>query len=59
MSAAAPTMTPVVQELGEADRRALRSARIRGAIIAALGLLCFAAASGTMDVAATFWVWLV
>ena len=59
MSAAAPTMTPVVQELGEADRRALRSARIRGAVIAALGLLCFAAASGTMDVAATFSFWLV
>jgi simple sugar transport system permease protein len=59
MSAAAPTMAPVVQEMGEADRRAMRSARIRGAVIAALGLACFAAASGTMDVDATFSFWLV
>lgn len=59
MTAAAPTMLPVVNEMGEADRRALRSARIRGAVIAALGLLCFGAASGTMDVNATFSFWLV
>ncbi len=59
MTAAAPTVTPVVNELGEAERRSLRSARIRGAVIAVLGLLCFGAASGTMDVAATFSFWLV
>ena len=59
MSAAAPTMAPVVQELGEAERKSLRSARIRGAVIAAAGLACFAAASGSFDVTATFSFWLV
>jgi len=59
MTAAAPTVTPIVREMGEADRRNLRSARIRGAVIAALGLVCFAAASGSFGVIATFSFWLV
>ena len=59
MTAAAPTAGPVVQTMGEADRRSLRSARLRGAIVAALGLVCFALASGSMSVNATFSFWLV
>jgi Uncharacterized ABC-type transport system, permease component len=59
MTAAAPTVIQVTRELGEADRRSLRSARIRGAIFAVLGLACFWAASGSFDVPATFSFWLV
>lgn len=58
MTAASPTMVPITTELGEADRRSLRAARIRGVIIAALGLVCFSAASGSFDVPATFSFWL-
>jgi ABC-type uncharacterized transport system permease subunit len=59
MTAANPTLVPASTEMGEADRRAQRSARIRGAVIAALGLVCFALATGSMDVNATFSFWLV
>ena len=38
MTAASPTVGQVAPELSAAERRALRSARIRGVIIAALGL---------------------
>ena len=59
MTAAAPAMTPMTIELGEADRRGLRSARIRGVVIAALGVFCFQAAGGSFEVPATFSFWLV
>ncbi len=58
MTAAAPTMTQMATELGEADRRSLRSARIRGVIIAALGVSAFQAAGGSFEVPATFSFWL-
>ncbi len=58
MTVAAPTMTPMATELGEADRRSLRSARIRGVIIAALGVSAFQAAGGSFEVPATFSFWL-
>ena len=44
-------------EMGTAARRALRAARIRGAILAAIGLLAFNAARTSFDVPATFSFW--
>ncbi len=44
-------------DMGTAARRALRAARIRGAIFAAIGLLAFNAARTTFDVPATFSFW--
>jgi len=44
-------------EMGTAARRALRAARIRGAILAVLGILAFAAARDAFDTAATFAFW--
>lgn len=58
MTAANPTFTNVGPELGVAERKALRNARIRGAIIAAVGLLSFGAASGLMEAPATFSFWI-
>lgn len=43
---------------GLAARRALRAARIRGVAFAAIGLLCFAAASSTLETAAKFRFWI-
>jgi general nucleoside transport system permease protein len=45
-------------DLGTAARQALRAARIRGAIMAALGLLAFNAARGSFEVPATFSFWI-
>ena len=59
MTAAAPAMAPMTIDLGEADRRNLRSARIRGIVIAALGVFAFRAAVGSFDVPATFSFWVV
>ena len=59
MTAAAPAMAPMTVDLGEADRRNLRSARIRGIVIAALGVFAFRAAVGSFDVPATFSFWVV
>jgi simple sugar transport system permease protein len=59
MTAANPPMMPTAGgDVSAADRKALRSARIRGAIFAAVGLLCFQAAVGTMDTTATFSFWI-
>ncbi len=44
-------------DMGTAARRALRAARIRGAILAAIGLLAFNAARTSFDVPATFSFW--
>ena len=45
-------------ETGTAARQALRAARLRGAIMAALGLVAFAAARDSFDTPATFAFWI-
>jgi simple sugar transport system permease protein len=55
MTAAAVTYDA---DMGTAARRALRAARIRGAILAAIGLLAFNAARTSFDVPATFSFWI-
>lgn len=57
MTAATPTFEQVVPELSIAERKALRNARIRGAVVAAIGLLSFGAASNLMDAPSTFAFW--
>src|SRR5262245_42905712 len=57
MTAASPTFEEVRPELSAAERSAIRSARIRGVIMAALGLFALNFAAQTMDVAATFSFW--
>lgn len=46
-------------EMGEAERRGLQAARIRGAVIALLGAAALWAASGAFTVQATFSFWLL
>ena len=46
-------------EMGEAERRGLQAARIRGAVIALLGVAALWAARGAFNVAATFSFWLL
>ncbi len=58
MTAASPVMAPMASDLGVAERMALRAARIRGVIFAALGLLSLQAATGTMDTLSTFSFWI-
>ena len=58
MTAASPTVTPLVGELGVAERKALRGARIRGVIIAALGVLSLGAATNLMQSPSTFAFWI-
>ncbi|MDH5243500.1 MAG: ABC transporter permease [Chloroflexota bacterium] len=58
MTAASPAFTPLATELGVAERRALRDARIRGAIFAVVGLISFALASGLMEAPSTFSFWI-
>ncbi len=58
MTAANPAVTPTAVDVGTADRRALRSARIRGVIIAAVGLLSLRAATPAFDVPVTFSFWI-
>jgi hypothetical protein len=58
MSAATPTVDAVGTELSLTERRALRTARIRGVVLAALGLFALQLATGMMDVSATFSFWI-
>jgi len=58
MTAANPVVMPVSSDLGVAERTALRNARIRGIVLAALGLVSLQAAIATMDIAATFSFWI-
>lgn len=58
MTAANPAVAPVASDVGVAERKALRAARIRGVIFAALGLLSLQAATGTMDTLSTFSFWI-
>jgi general nucleoside transport system permease protein len=57
MTAASPTFEEVRPQLSAAERSAIRSARIRGAIMAVLGVFALQFAVQTMDVAATFSFW--
>ncbi len=59
MTAASPTFTPAPAELGIAEIKALRNARIRGAIFVAFAMFAFATATSLMETAATFSFWLV
>ncbi|MBA2701637.1 MAG: ABC transporter permease [Chloroflexi bacterium] len=58
MSVATPAVGVVGSELGTAERKALRAARIRGAILAALGLFCLQAALGAFETPAVFSFWI-
>lgn len=58
MTAANPTVEQGSTELSAAERKALRAARIRGVILAALGLFALQLSFNTMDVAATFSFWI-
>jgi general nucleoside transport system permease protein len=58
MTAANPTMTPIVAEMGTAERKAIRSARIRGVIFAAVGLIALQAATQSFDDPAEFRFWI-
>ena len=58
MTAASPTVEQVTTELGVTERRALRNARIRGAILAAIGLLSLGAATNLMSSPSTFSFWI-
>ena len=52
-------LAPRALEMGEAERRGQRAARLRGAVIALLGAGALWAASGAFNVAATFSFWLL
>jgi general nucleoside transport system permease protein len=58
MTAAATPVTTVRPQAGEAERRALRLARIRGITFALLGAVAFAFASASMATDVTFKFWL-
>jgi ABC-type uncharacterized transport system permease subunit len=58
MTAAATPVNGVKPQASQADRRALRTARIRGVIFAALGLIALNAAAGSMSSQVTFRFWL-
>jgi general nucleoside transport system permease protein len=58
MTAANPVMMPAANDLGAAERKAIRASRIRGIIFAAIGLLSMQAAVNTMDTTATFSFWI-
>lgn len=58
MTAATPTFEQVAPETSAAERRALRSARIRGIGLAILGLLAFKTAMDGLSVTASFTFWI-
>ncbi|HYO44353.1 MAG TPA: ABC transporter permease [Candidatus Limnocylindrales bacterium] len=58
MTAATPAINEVKAETSIAERKALRSARIRGVVLAALGLFAIQLSFNTMEVAATFSFWI-
>jgi general nucleoside transport system permease protein len=59
MTAASPTLAPATTELGIAEVKALRNARIRGAIFVAFAMFAFFSATSLMETAATFSFWVV
>src|SRR5690349_1181269 len=58
MTAASPTFEEVRPELSAAERAAIRSARIRGVILAALGVFALQFSIQTMNVDARFSFWI-
>jgi general nucleoside transport system permease protein len=57
VTAATPTVEQVTVEVSAADRRALRNARLRGVIFAALGLLALQLSLNALDTPAVFSFW--
>ncbi len=57
MTAATPAFDQVTEEVSAAERKALRAARIRGVILAALGLWAFQLAITSLDTPAVFSFW--
>ena len=57
MTAATPALGQVVDETSAAGRKAQRAARIRGVILAALGILALQLAVGSLDTPAVFSFW--
>jgi ABC-type uncharacterized transport system permease subunit len=58
MTAATPTLGQVVEEASAAERKALRAARIRGVILAALGVVALQLAVNSLDTPAVFSFWI-
>jgi len=58
MTAATPTVEQVSVEVSAAERKALRAARIRGVVFAALGLVALQASIRTLDTPAVFSFWI-
>ena len=58
MTAATPTFEQVAEESSASERKALRSARIRGVVLAALGLVALQLATGALDTPAIFSLWI-
>jgi ABC-type uncharacterized transport system permease subunit len=58
MTAATPTLDQVAEEMSISERKALRAARIRGVVFAALGLFGLQLASSTLDTQAIFSLWI-
>ena len=57
MTAATPTVEQVTVEVSAAERKALRAARIRGVILAALGVWALQLAVNSLDTPAVFSFW--
>ena len=53
-----PWPDQLAPEVSEASRRALRIARVRGIVLAALGVFALQLAAGTLDSPAAFSFWL-
>jgi simple sugar transport system permease protein len=58
VSVATPASSRNAAESGAAERKALRSARLRGVVLAALGLVALRVAIDTLDAPATFSLWI-
>ncbi len=58
MIAAIPVLEQVAADGSASERSALRAARIRGVVLAALGLFALRLAAGALDTPATFSLWI-
>lgn len=58
MTAATPAVEQVSPQLSLAERRALRAARVRGVVLAALGVFALQLAAGTLETPAAFSFWI-
>jgi len=57
MTAAAPTVERSITGVSAAERKAIRAGRIRGIVLAALGVFALQAAAGSLDMPAEFSFW--